>query len=160
MKKILLLVFLLAGTIGAFAQTERGEKSILFSAGLKSDPSRFFVGAQGRYNILNNVRVAPDIYFVLPKDKVTGLDVDINFHYVFDLDNSLTIYPLAGISMSNNRYAGNNEVSSSSSTNWGFNLGGGLSYNLTDFSYVNLEAKYTFSDFDFYFVGIGYGFRF
>ena len=34
--------------------------------------------AQGRYVIADNLRIAPDLTFFFPKDKVTGLDVNVN----------------------------------------------------------------------------------
>lgn len=164
MKKILLSIALLAGTLGAFAQTEKGEKSIVGNIGLKSDPGRFQVGAQGRYVLIDNVRLAADANFVFPKDKTTGFDINLNAHYVFDVYENTTVYPLVGISMQNARFAGKNtiigKIPSDSYTNWGFNLGAGGSYNLSSNTFVNAELKYTFSDTDCFVFMVGYGVKF
>lgn len=165
MKKLLLSIALLAGTLGAFAQSERGEKSLVGHIGVQSDPGRFLIGAQGRYVIADHIRIAPDASLIFPKDKVTGLDINLNAHYVFDIDNQVSVYPLAGIAMQNARFSGKKidgvkVLDSDSYTNWGFNLGAGGSYNLSSNTFLNLEMKYTFSDTDCFTFAFGYGIKF
>ncbi len=168
MKKLFLLLALVAITSTAtFAQIGKGEKSVVANAGFQSDPMRFLIGAQGRYNIIDNVRIAPEVSFIFPKDKVMGLDINLNAHYVFDLSSSaegLSLYPLAGFAMQNYRIAKQTfygvEIPSSSGTNFGFNLGAGGSYDLSSTNYLNAEMKYTFSDGDCFTFTVGYGFKF
>jgi len=167
MKKFVLILVLVASTSALFAQTVKGDKSIVLEAGFQSDPMRFLIGAQGRYNIVNNVRIAPDMMFIFPKDRVLGFDVNLNVHYVFNLSPSLkglSLYPLAGFSMMNWRYSGrtvhNVKIPSDSGTDFGFNLGAGGSYNLNNTSFLNLEMKYTFSDVDCFTFTLGYGIKF
>lgn len=167
MKKLLLAVAFVASTLGAFAQSEKGEKSLIGNIGVQSDPGRFLIGVQGRYVIADHIRLAPDASFIFPKDKVTGLDVNLNVHYVFDVDKNVSLYPLAGIAMQNARYAGGEEfpgldhkTKSKGFTDWGFNLGAGGSYDLGGNRFANLELKYTFSDSDCFTFAIGYGFKF
>lgn len=165
MKKFLLLIaFVATTTLGAFAQTNQGEKSAILQLGYQSEPGRLMLGVEGRYNITDNIRIAPDVMFLFPKDKMTGLDVNVNAHYVFPFEDNLTVYPLAGLAMLNNRYSGETingkKFDSKGFTDWGFNLGGGLGYNLTSTSFLNLEMKYTFSDGDHFTVGFGYGIKF
>lgn len=168
MKKILLLTAFIAITFGAFAQIDKGERSVVIEGGAKSDPGRFMLGAQGRYNLVDQIRIAPEALFVFPKDKVTGFDVNVNIHYVCDLGvltPDLYGYPLAGLSMQNARYSGetgNNgkKYGSESFTDWGFNLGAGLDYNINSSTFLNLEMKYTFSDADCFNVLVGYGIKF
>ncbi|BES61302.1 outer membrane protein [Dysgonomonas capnocytophagoides] len=164
MKKLLLSIALLAGTLGVFAQSEQGEKSLIGHIGVQSDPGRFLIGAQGRYVIADHIRIAPDASFIFPKNKITGLDLNLNVHYVLDVDNQVSVYPLAGIAMQNARYSGETiageKRGSDSFTNWGFNLGAGGSYNLSSNTFVNLEMKYTFSDADCFTFALGYGVKF
>ena len=164
MKKLLLSIALLAGTLGVFAQSEQGEKSLIGHIGVQSDPGRFLMGAQGRYVIADHIRIAPDASFIFPKNKVTGLDINLNAHYVLDIDNQVSVYPLAGIAMQNARYSGETiageKRGSDSFTNWGFNLGAGGSYNLSSNTFLNLEMKYTFSDADCFTFAFGYGVKF
>ena len=88
MKKILFIVFLLITSIGVFAQ--KGNFSLLGNFGYQTDFKRVMLGVQGRYNLTDHVRLAPDLMFFFPKDKTTGLDVDVNAHYVFDLSEALS----------------------------------------------------------------------
>ncbi len=167
MKKLLLTVALVASTLGAFAQSEKGEKSLVGNIGVQSDPGRFLIGAQGRYVIADKIRLAPDVMFIFPKDKITGLDVNLNVHYVFDnVAENISVYPLAGIAMQNARYAGGENLGvlgktkSTGFTDWGFNLGAGGSYELGGNRFANIELKYTFSDADCFTFALGYGFKF
>ncbi|WP_108823149.1 outer membrane protein [Dysgonomonas sp. Marseille-P4361] len=163
MKKVILAVLLAVFSLGLHAQSGlgKGEKAAVFQAGYQSDPGRFMIGVEGRYNIANNFRLAPDVMLMFPKNKVLGFDANVNFHYVFPLESQLNIYPLAGLSMLNNRYTGDlPDGVGKGATDWGFNLGGGFEYNLSSSSFLNLEMKYTFSDLDHFTVGFGYGIRF
>ncbi|NDW09401.1 outer membrane protein [Dysgonomonas sp. 520] len=169
MKKILFLVAVLfAASISMSAQ--KGNTSVLANIGYQTDYERFGVGAQFRYNLLNNVRIAPDLMVFFPKNKVTGLDLNLNVHYVINLKPSqLSFYPLVGFSMQNNFWGkktvidtGGIEVrtKSKSSTDLAFNLGGGISYNLDAKNYLNAEGKFMFGDNDCAVIMLGYGIRF
>lgn len=161
MKKVILAILLAAFSLGLHAQSVKGEKTGVLQAGYQSDPGRLMLGVAGRYAIADNIRLAPDVMFLFPKNKLTGLDVNVNAHYVFPLDGKLNVFPLAGLAMLNNRFSGETiDGGSKGFTNWGFNLGGGFEYQLSSSSFLNLEMKYTFSDGDCFTVGFGYGIRF
>lgn len=156
MKKLLLIVALVAICMGANAQT--GEKSLMLKMGYQTDYKRFGLGAEGRYNITDNIRLAPDVLFFFPNNHTTGLDINVNAHYVFDIQDGLSLYPLAGIGVINNRFS--HAGHSNGSTDFGFNLGAGASYDLSGNSYVNFDFKYTFQDVDCASFMFGYGFKF
>lgn len=164
MKRTLLLITFIASlTVGAFAQSAQGEKSVIIQGGVKSNPGRFMLGAEGRYAIVDNLRIAPDIYFVFPKNKVVGLDVDVNLQYAINLDvvtPDLSVYPLLGLSMQNARLTKKIEGVDRGATQWGCNLGAGLDYGITSNTFLNLEMKYTFSDWDNFNLFFGYGIKF
>ena len=84
MKKLLLFIMIIMATAGVNAQTLKGEVSILGNLGYQTNYERFGLEVQGRYVIANNLRLAPDVTLFFPKDKITGLDVNLNFHYVFN----------------------------------------------------------------------------
>ena len=67
MKKILFIAFLLITSIGVFAQ--KGDFSLLGNFGYQTDFKRVMLGVQGRYNLTDHVRLAPDLMFFFPKDK-------------------------------------------------------------------------------------------
>jgi hypothetical protein len=164
MKKFLFLVAFLATVATTYAQS--GDLSILGNLGYQTNYERFALGGQMRYNITEHFRLAPDVTFFFPKDKVTGLDVNLNLHYLFPLnsDNRLTFYPLAGFGMQNNfwgkRTIAGVEVDSDSKTNIAFNLGAGLTYNISARSFLNVEGKFMFGDDDSAVFLVGYGWRF
>ncbi|WP_455663532.1 outer membrane beta-barrel protein [Phocaeicola sp.] len=171
MKKIFLFIAVALMAIGMNAQTLKGEGSILGSLGYQTNYERFGLQAQGRYVIANNLRIAPDVTFFFPKDKVTGLDVNVNFHYVFNFSQDgqgFSVYPLAGIGMQNNFYGKRTimvngesvEQKSESTSKFAFNLGGGISLPLSSRSYLNAEAKFMFADQDNVAIMLGYGYRF
>lgn len=160
-RTLLLLAFVISFSIGAFAQSQQGEASVIIQGGVKSNPGRFALGAEGRYVIVDNLRIAPDAYFVFPKDKVVGMDLNVNLQYAFNLDNvtpDLSIYPLFGISMQNFRHS--RDVPNRNWTSWGCNVGGGIDYGITSNTFLNLEMKYTFADWDSFNLFVGYGFKF
>ena len=168
MKKVLLVLLLAIVSTGAFAQ--QGAVSGHIKAGLQFDPTRFGVGAEGRYGFTNEIRGAADVLFFVPKDRVTGLDINVNAHYVFQVADGLDLYPLAGLNVSNGRWSASGDMkkilkatgqkTSYGSTNFGFNIGCGTDYALNEKNYLNAEFKYTFGDGDFAQLMFGYGFRF
>ena len=171
MKKIFLLAMMALASLGMNAQTVKGESSVLGNVGYQSNYERCGLGVQGRYAIANNLRIAPDVTFFFPKDKVTGLDVNVNFHYVFNFSKDgqgFSVYPLAGIGMQNNFYGKKSvevdgvttEIDRSNSTKFAFNLGGGITLPLSAQSYLNAEAKFMFAQDDNVVIMLGYGYRF
>jgi opacity protein-like surface antigen len=157
MKKLLLLTVLaLTTSLGAFAQ--KGEKAVIGNIGYQTDSKHFLIGVQGKYNITNEIRIAPDFMLLFPKNHTIGLDINVNAHYVFNVDKNVSVYPLAGIAMQNSRFSHSGVTASN--TNFGFNLGGGFAYDLANNSFINAELKYTFSDGDCATFTVGYGFKF
>lgn len=171
MKKFLLLVMVFLTALGVNAQTKKGEGSLMGSLGYQTNYERFGLQAQGRYVIADNLRLAPDISFFFPKDKVTGLDVNLNFQYVFNFSKDgqgFSVYPLAGIGMQNNFYGKktvevegvSTKIDRSNTTKFAFNLGGGITLPLSEHSFLNAEAKFMFAHDDNVVIMLGYGYRF
>lgn len=171
MKKLILSVLIALTAMGVNAQTKKGEGSLMGNLGYQTNYDRFGLGVQGRYVIADNLRLAPDISFFFPKDKATGLDVNLNFHYVFNFSEDgqgFSVYPLAGIGMQNNFYGKQTaevdgkpvEISRDNSTKFAFNLGGGITLPLSKHSFLNAEAKFMFAQDDNVVIMLGYGYRF
>lgn len=168
MKKFLLLAAFIVTALGASAQTT--DFSLLGHLGYQTNYERFAIGAQGRYNVAENFRLAADVTFFAPKNKITGLDINLNLHYVLPLGNQgFQFYPLAGFGMQNNFWGKQTvtlangsvqETDSFSRTKLGFNLGAGITYNINARSFLNLEGKFMFADDDNAVFLLGYGYRF
>lgn len=156
MKRLLLIVALASIFMGAQAQS--GAKSLMLKAGYQTDYDRFGIGLEGRYGLTDKIRLAPDVVFFFPNNHTTGLDINLNAHYVFDIQRGLSLYPLAGIAVVNNHWSNNGN--SHGSTDLGFNLGAGAGYDLSARNYLNFEFKYTFQDSDCATFMFGYGVRF
>lgn len=164
MKKLLFIVCFLTSVVCVSAQTQKGNQAIVANIGYQTDAKRFLLGAQYRYAFVDNFRVAPDVMFFFPKNKITGLDVNINVHYTVNLTSEMYVYPLMGLAMQNNRYKGETihgvKNKSRGYTDWGFNLGGGYSYDFRNDMFINAELKYIFSDLDSFVFALGCGFKF
>lgn len=157
MKKLFLAIVLAALSFGVHAQT--GEKVIMPKLGYQTEAERFLLGLEGRYSLTENIRLAPGVSVLFPNDHVTGLDVDINVHYVFPIQGGFALYPMVGGAMLNNRFS--HSGSSNSWTDFGFNIGGGAQYDITSNGYLNFEFKYTFIEGkDPAYFTLGYGIRF
>ena len=171
MKNLILLAMITLASVGMNAQTVKGEGSLMGNVGYQTNYERFGLVVQGRYAIANNLRIAPDVTFYFPKDKITGLDVNVNFHYVFNFKEDgqgFSVYPLAGIGMQNNFYGKKSvetngqevEMDRSNSTKFAFNLGGGITLPISERSYLNAEAKFMFAKDDNASIMLGDGYRF
>lgn len=170
-KKFVFLLCLILFSLGIMAQTKKGDSSLLGNVGYQSNYERFGVGFQARYAILNNVRIAPEVNFFFPKDKVTGLDINVSFHYVFNLkadDQGFQVYPLVGVGMQTN-FSGKRTMtfqgeefheSSNTQTDLAFGLGGGITLPLSSKNYLNMETKFIMGDKDNIVFMLGYGWNF
>lgn len=79
MKKILLLAALITAAFSLSAQTssefrspQASDFAVVGHVGYQTNFKRFGIDLQGRYNLMRNLRIAPDIAFYFPKDKVTA----------------------------------------------------------------------------------------
>lgn len=158
MKKVLLAIVFAALSFGIHAQT--GSKAILPKVGYQTEFKRFLFGIEGRYFLTDNIRLAPDVQVLFPKDRTTGLDVNVNLHYVFPLEGGFAFYPLVGGAMLNNRFKPKG-IDGVSWTDFGLNLGAGIQYDITSEGYLNFEFKYTLKEnVDPAYFTLGYGIRF
>ncbi|MBF0760780.1 outer membrane beta-barrel protein [Dysgonomonas mossii] len=159
MKKVLFVFMFALLAIGV--QAQQGSKAIMPKLGYQTEFERLGLGVEGRYFLTNNIRIAPGLTFLVPNNNITGLDVDINVHYVFPIEGvqGLALYPFVGGAMLNNRISVSGV--SASDTSFGINIGAGGQYDITDNGYLNFEFKYTFVEHQdpAYFM-LGYGIRF
>lgn len=170
-KKFVFLFCSILLSLGVMAQTKKGDSSLLGNLGFQSNYERFGVGFQARYAILNNIRIAPEVNFFFPKDKVTGLDINVNFHYVFNSKadgQGFQVYPLIGVGMQTN-FSGQRTVifhgeelheSSNTHTDFTFGFGGGVTLPLSSKNYLNMETKFMMGDKDNIDFMLGYGWNF
>ena len=171
MKRIWFLAIASLLFVGSNAQSREGVSSLAGQVGYQSDYERFGLGLQYRHAIMDHFRIAPDVTFFFPKDKVTGLDININFHYVFNFKadgQGLQAYPLVGVGMQNNFdnirtvtfLAQNVMEERENTTDFVVNVGGGISLPLSPKSYLNAETRFLLGDKNSVVFMLGYGWHF
>ncbi|MDR2385257.1 MAG: outer membrane beta-barrel protein [Tannerella sp.] len=105
-------LFLLSVCIAVFISTsfsqinyagEKGVSSVGITAGYAVDNNAFAAGFDFRYNILDHVRLAPSVMYILGSDSLNYSSkwyVNVDAHYLLRVTNTTTVYPIAGIGLS------------------------------------------------------------
>lgn len=160
MKKIFVAFMMCVMAVTASAQL----KSVDVKADLRGD---FGLGAGVTLGLAPNLDFAPNFnyYFV---DGGNCFTLDGDFHYNINLDNALTLYPLAGVlwyhAKADDVTIDGHKVSGASWNKLGINLGCGLRYDLNAQWGIFAEAKYQFivdadgADDTFFSLGVNYKF--
>jgi len=162
MKKLIITICLALFTIGASAQ--KGEKNIgahvLYGTGIE----QFGFGAKFQYNVTDAIRLeAVGDYFPESEDW-SMFDINLNGHYLFHFANKFTAYPLVGINYTRVTIDASDlndgvifdDLGKESGGSLGFNIGGGIQYNLTDKLRIGAELKYqTISGWNTPMIGVG-----
>lgn len=159
MKRMAMVVVMALSTAFLFAQ-EKGDMGagVNLSYGTKDGFSNFGIGAKFQYNILDNLRIEPSATYFLKKDYVSMWDVNANVHYLFGLGEKFNLYPLAGLAFVGWKFGDGDSVSD---TKFGFNIGAGGEYLLTEKFALNLEIKYQIvSDLDRPIFSLGAAYKF
>ena len=126
-------------------------------------------GAKAQYRFIDQFRGEASFNYFLKKAYTSSWDVNLNFHYLIPVANSIKVYPLAGVTYKRvitdtkgamedalgdlydlYRYLDSGSSSSfSSSSNssnstgkFGANLGAGVDFDLSDSWKLNFETKY------------------
>lgn len=143
MKKVVLVFLFAVMTVGGvFAQ--QGASSVGLSVGYALDSDNTTVGIDYRYNVSDDVRIAPSLTHLMKHGGLSAWALDFNAHYVVKLDPSFGFYPLGGVSLSFWEAGRDWDA-----TRFGVNIGlGGEVYASRDLT-VGLEMKYNLiQDFD------------
>lgn len=128
-------------------------------------------GAKAQYRFIDQFRGEASFNYFLKKDYVSSWDVNLNFHYLIPVANSIKVYPLAGVtykrvitdtegamedalgdwydlyraygygSGSSSSFSSSSD-SSNSTGKFGANLGAGVDFDLSDSWKLNFETKY------------------
>jgi len=134
--------------------------------GLDDSYTNFGLGPKFQYNVTDPIRLEASFTYFLKKDNVSMWDLSVNAHYLFPIADQIKVYPLAGLGVLGakaDKYdiPGYGSVGGGSNTEFGFNLGGGIDFNLTDKLFLNAELKYKIGDnWDRFLISAGFGYRF
>lgn len=115
-------------------------------------------GANAEFPIMDNLTIAPNFSYYLPKDendvvKTSIFEFNANANYYFMNDNALDLYGLAGLNYTNVKVEVENlgfgfGGASSSEGKIGLNIGGGANFNIDKNWTPFAELKYVLSDFN------------
>ena len=183
MKKSLLAMVVAFVSISASAQ--QGEKALGLNLSYGTDHKAIGIGVKGQYGLTDALRAEAAFDYFLKKEGLSMWDINVNLHYLFPITEQFKVYPLAGIAFTNwtsdfgdgddydYDYDWNfsktrawdddydYEGGSSSTSKFGFNIGAGLQYDLTEKLRINFEAKYQIiSDFDQPIFSVGLAYKF
>ncbi len=137
MRKFLLSLMCVVSAF-CIARADSGDIAIGVQMGHGSKHNQIGLGAKVQVGFTDELRLEPSFNYFFRQDHVATWDVDLNLHYMFDVADSFSIYPLAGIFVSNWDYEHIND----SDTRFGANLGGGAEYAITDVVSLTGELKY------------------
>lgn len=99
MKKVLLMACMMLVSTAMFAQKGTMAAGLNLGYNINSDYKSFGIGAKFQYEFVDRIRgeVSGDYFF--KKDNASMWDVNLNFHYLFPLNDKITVYPLAGVGL-------------------------------------------------------------
>lgn len=163
MKKLIMMLMLVAVSLGAFAQAQKGASSAGLTIGYGFDSENATIGVDYRYCITDAVRLAPSLTYFVKDAGVSAWAIDLNAHYVIKLSEMVGFYPLAGLDLSFWKvdwgHWGHNI--SSNETRFGANIGLGAEIYASRDLTVGLEAKYNIiKDLDQFLIGVRVGYNF
>lgn len=170
MKRFLFLIAAVLCVTAASAQ-DKGDMAVGAQVvyGTGDGFSNIGVGAKFQWNIINKLRLEPSFNYYFKKDLVSMWDINANVHYQFPLGKVVSLYPLAGLSVMGVKvsvpevdlgeygsYGG-----SASDTEFGFNIGAGADFSLSQKIVLNVEAKYKIGgNWSRFIIGAGVAYKF
>lgn len=158
MKRFFIIALVAFIGMSVQAQSVKGDMAagVNVAYGTKDGFSNFGIGAKFQYNLSDAIRIEPSATYFFKKDYTKMWDANVNIHYLFNVAEKFTVYPLAGVSLVGVKAEVDHDFGvmdfgevSASETKFGANLGGGAQYWLTESFALNFEVKYQLvSDFD------------
>jgi len=151
-RMIMLFVFAAIATIG-YAQ--KGQSSVGFTLGHSFDTENVIAGLDFRYNVTNEVRLAPSLSHFVKHDGLSAWAIDMNAHYVFPLTDMFGFYPLGGAGLTFWDLGGYTR------NRFGLNIGLGGELYATKEITIGLEMKYNIvSTYEQAIIGLRVGYNF
>ncbi len=166
MKRLVLLtVCLVAFVTNSFAQNgykgEQGVSSVGGIFGYSFDNEAMMFGVDYRYNVRDQIRLAPSILYAIEHDDVNTLYINADAHYLVRMTEKITIYPVGGLGFSiwslevpkssvTHEAAGYFYTESETKVRLGLNLGFGGEIRMTKDMILGAEFRYNLTTDNYY----------
>jgi len=167
MKRLIVILAMVLVAAGASAQTKEGDSSFGASLGYAFDTNNVTLGVDYRYNFTDEIRFAPSFTFFTKYDGLKSFNFDLDAHFVFQLYDKMSFYPIGGVGISfwDYDYSYSKILLGvkydSHETRLGAHLGMGLEYYATKDLTFGLEGKYhMIDDFSQPMIALRVGYRF
>ena len=179
----MVVAILIMGISTAMAQ--QGEKAVGANINYGSEISNLGIGVKFQYGLTDVIRFEPSFTYYLKKDGCNFFNLDANVHYLYNIDDKVTLYPLAGIGFAKIKFSAEGYSGSYGDTGIGgsgdygdygdygepageisfnefaLNLGVGAEYKLQDNLSVGAELKYQIiNNFNQLVLGVGFTYKF
>lgn len=138
MKKfIIMAIIAIASTINMHAV--QGDVSAAAQFAYASKHSRAGLGLQLQYEPVTNWRIAPEFIYFLKNNDRSGLNANLNVHYVIPTSSHFAIYPLLGFTYAHYKHDKRPEESVD---RCGANVGMGAQYLIKEHLHFFTEARF------------------
>lgn len=135
MKKYMFMAIIaIASVFNAYAV--QGDVSLGAQFVYASKHSMAGLGAQLQYEPITNWRIAPEFIYFFENDHWSGLNANLNIHYVIPTSSSFAIYPLVGFTY------GNYKAFDVSDDRCGANVGLGAQYQIKERLHFFTEERF------------------
>ncbi len=139
MKKLFLIACMVLMSTATFAQAGKMAVGGNLSVGIYDNYHPIGFGPKLQWEFIDNVRGDVSLDLFTKKDGGGIWDINLNFHYLFNVARDINLYPLAGLTIVSTTGGGDTE------SMIGFNLGGGAEYYITKVLKLNAEIKYQYA---------------
>lgn len=99
MKKIFIFLGLMFVMLSS-TYAQKGRQAIGFGLSYGTEIESAGLGIKYQYNITNPLRIEPSFNYFFENDNVSMLDLNVNFHYLCPVAQSVKLYPLFGLTTS------------------------------------------------------------
>jgi len=177
-KKVAIIIIAVTMSMAVSAQ-EKGDMAVggNLAVGMGDEITNYGIGAKFQYNVLTPLRLEGSFTYFLPKtwgaeglaeSKLSMWDLSVNAHWLFPVAEKVKVYPLAGVGMLGTKASASANVdgygsfdASASTSEFGFNVGGGIDFKLTQKLILNAELKYKIgSNWNRFLISAGLAYRF
>jgi len=147
MKKLLLGIFILfLGLPFISAQDQLGRFSLAGNINYGTNIESLGVGLRSQYGFTDYLRGSLEYKYYIDRHNVSAWGITVDAHYVFGISNSVSLYPIAGVTVSrwttDYRRSGIDGIDGKFSQNrLGCNLGFAGQLALSSNTFVQIEAK-------------------